>query len=279
MIVTLTLDPGLDLTYTLTESWVGEVDVHRATRATIEASGKGANVSRALHHNGVRTVAVLPLGGSTGHHLSELLDVEGVVHRTVPSVEATRVNITMAVRGRGPVKVNGPGGRLTGSDLEARKHEVATVLSDVTHDGEVWLAVCGSLPPGVGPAVVGELVALAHARDALCALDVSGEALTAAISEGADLVAPNQWELAEVSPRAASAGALVNSVGAGDALLSGWLARVAAPADRMIRALRWARAACLSPMTVAPALTYPPDPADGTTVGSVDCPHVERLTR
>ena len=56
-VVTLTLNPGLDLTYTLTESMVGEVDVHRATTATLEASGKGVNVSRALHANGIDTVA------------------------------------------------------------------------------------------------------------------------------------------------------------------------------------------------------------------------------
>ena len=40
MIVTLTLNPGLDLTYTVTESAVGEVDVHRAPSATLEASGQ-----------------------------------------------------------------------------------------------------------------------------------------------------------------------------------------------------------------------------------------------
>ena len=65
MIVTVTLNPGLDLTYTVTESSVGEVDVHRATTATLEASGKGVNVSRALHTNGIETVAVVARWTST----------------------------------------------------------------------------------------------------------------------------------------------------------------------------------------------------------------------
>jgi 1-phosphofructokinase len=317
MIVTLTLNPGLDLTYSLTESSVGEVDVHRAATATLEASGKGVNVSRALHINGVRTIAVLPLGGSTGHHLSELLDTEGVAHRSVPQEAATRVNTTIALSGGRTAKVNGPGGRLTGADLEALKVEVAAALRDVTDHDEVWLAVCGSLPPGVDPAVVGEFVALAHAHGARCVLDASGEALAAAISAGADLLAPNRLELAEVDPRAAAADSLedlaaaaadiardtgaallvslgeggalftdgdvvvhghgpaltpVNTAGAGDALLGGWLAGAAVPSDRMRRAIRWGRAACLSPSTVAAAPTDPPGPVDEITVDTVRHP-------
>ena len=328
MIVTLTLNPGLDLTYSLIESSIGEVDVHRATTATMEASGKGVNVSRALHINGVRTIAVLPLGGSTGHHLSELLDIEGVAHRSVAQEAATRVNTTIAVSGGRTAKVNGPGGRLSGADLQALELEVAAALSDPTDHDEVWLAVCGSLPPGVDPAVVGDFVALAHNHGARCVLDASGEALAAAISAGADLLAPNRLELAEVDPRAASAesledlaavasdiardtgaallvslgedGALftdgdvvvhghgpdltpVNTAGAGDALLSGWLAGAGAPADRMARAIRWGRAACLSPTTVAPALTDPLDPADPITVAPITVDtvrhHPERSTR
>lgn len=314
MIVTLTLNPGLDLTYMLTEPTVGEVDVHRATAATMEASGKGVNVSRALHANGVRTIAVLPLGGSTGHHLSELLGAEGVSHRSVPQDAPTRVNTTMALTGGRTAKVNGPGGRLTDADLHALEDEVEAVLHDDDDDGEVWLAVCGSLPPGVDPERVADFVDLAHAHGARCALDASGAALTVAIAAGADLLAPNRLELAEVDPRASGAdsieelgavaadiardtgtallvslggdGALftdgglalrgsgrvltpVNTAGAGDALLSGWLAAAAVPTDRLSRAIRWGRATCLSPTTVAPALSDPPDPTDMITVETI----------
>lgn len=314
MIVTLTLNPSLDLTYSLTESSVGEVDVHRARTATLEASGKGVNVSRALHANAVATIAVLPLGGATGHHLAELLDVEGVNYRSTAQKSATRVNTTLAVSGGRTAKVNGPGGRLADADLEGLKHQVDATLRGTAGDGELWLAVCGSLPPGIDPAVVAEFVTLAHARGAKCAIDASGQALTAAVSAGADLLAPNQLELAEVDHRAADAGSLdelacvavdvarttgasllvslgsdgalftdgslvlhghgpalapVNTAGAGDALLSGWLAGAATPSDRMNRAIRWGRAACLSPMTVAAALAGPAESTDGVQTDSI----------
>lgn len=333
MIVTLTLNPSLDLTYLLAETAVGQVEVHRATTATIEASGKGVNVSRALHANGRRTVAVLPLGGTTGHHLAELLGTDGVPFRSTTQRSDTRINTTLAVDGGHTAKVNGPGGHLTDADLAALKREVDAALHDAaTADGdqgahgagddqELWLAVCGSLPPGVDPAVLGEFVTLAHDRGARCAIDASGPALAAAIAAGADLLAPNRLELAEVAASAAAAqtihdlasvaldvaaatgaallvslgkdGALftdgtvvihghgpaltpVNTAGAGDALLSGWLARAAAPADRMQRAIRWGRAACLSSTTVAgpvsdlPHLSALSDPADPFTTVEID---------
>lgn len=313
MIATLTLNPGLDLTYSLDESSVGEVEVHRATTSTIEASGKGVNVSRALHLNGIHTVAVLPLGGSTGHHLAELLDAEGVTHRSTTAQTPTRINTTIALRGGDTAKVNGAGGSLSDSELEALKHEVTAALTAKSDDAEVWLAVCGSLPPGVDPETVADFVALAHDLGARCALDASGTALTAAISASADLLAPNRLELTEINPQAASArtleelgdvaagiardtgaallvslgrdGALftdgevrihgfgpalkpVNTAGAGDALLSGWLATPGTPTERMAHAIAWSRAACLATTTVAPAPSDPLDVTDPSTPSS-----------
>ena len=61
----------------------------------------------------------------------------------------------------------------------------------------------------------------------------------------------------------------VNTAGAGDALLSGWLGGAGAPAERMARAIRWSRAACLAPTTVAPPLSHQIDPADGVTVDHI----------
>jgi 1-phosphofructokinase len=299
---------------------VGEAEVHRAASATIEASGKGVNVSRALHANGVDTIAVLPLGGSTGHHLSELLRDEGVAHRTVSQATGTRINTTIALAQGETAKVNGPGGLLRAEDVDHLEREVEAALHSAP-GGEVWLAICGSLPPGVEPTVIGDLVELAHANQARCAVDASGDALSAAISAGADLLAPNRIELAEVDPQARTArslqelgqvaahlarttraellvslgrdGALytdgdlvlhghgptltpVNTAGAGDALLSGWLAGGATARERLARAISWGRAACLSPMTVAPALSEPEACSAAITVDDISKHHTER---
>ena len=163
--------------------------------------------------------------------------------------------------------------------------------------GPVWLAVCGSLPPGVGPDLVARLIGLARDRGVRCAVDSSGAGLRTALDAGADLLAPNGGELAAVSAAVRGAGSTaqiaaaarevaaaagvellvslgrdgalhtdgravlhgwgpplepVNTAGAGDALLAGWLAAEDDPRARLARAVGWGRSACLSPTTVDP---------------------------
>lgn len=296
MIVTLTLNPSLDLTYALAEDTLGAIEVHRARTSSLEASGKGVNVSRALHAAGVPSIAVLPAGGRTGHHLGELLEAEGLRHVSVPVTGETRINTSLLLASGQTVKVNGPGEALPRPDLDRLLDVLASVLATAPEDGtERWLAICGSLPPSLAPDVVGEFVDLAHRHTFRCAVDISGPPLAVAVRAHADLLAPNRLELGELVgvdvaeaalpdlARAAlllaadhaielivsmgSEGAIhtdgtqvlhgsgpalvpVNTAGAGDALLAGWLAEPGTPHERMARALAWGRSACLSPTTV-----------------------------
>jgi 1-phosphofructokinase len=298
VIITVTLNPGLDLTYTLPIA-DGDVDVHRATSSMLEASGKGVNVSRALAKVGVPTCAVLPTGGPTGRYLVELLDDEGVPHRVTAQAGETRVNTTALRPGGVTVKLNGPGGTLTLAEQENLLHQTTLALEEACKDATqpLWVAVCGSLPPGVDSKLVAKLVDLAHLHGAKCAVDASGEALTAALSAHADLLAPNRIELAEVSSAASASGPLeefaeaarelaiqtkaeflismgrdgalytdgrqllhgrgpvltpVNTAGAGDALLAGWLSTDAHPRVRLAHAITWGRSACVAATTVDP---------------------------
>jgi 1-phosphofructokinase len=294
-VVTVTANPALDVTYLLPPG-AQSGEVGRASRSTLEASGKGVNVSRALHAVGVPTFAVLPVGGPTGRCLVELLEDEAVPHRVVAQEGHTRINTTALRPGAGTVKLNGPGAGLPRNEQEALLAATGLALEDArSRHEETWLAVCGSLPPGVEAALVTELVELGHAHGARCAVDVSGEALEAALGARVDVLAPNRDELAEaldggtpidsvdrlvdvavsVSQDTGSHllismgadGALytdgvevlhatappltpVNTAGAGDALLAGWLSTTHPGRDRLAAAVRWGRSACLSPTTV-----------------------------
>ncbi len=319
MIVTLTPNPGLDLTYTFPPD-TGDVEVHRARTATLEASGKGVNVSRALARAGVATCAVLPVAGGTGRHLRELLGQEGVACRTVAQEGETRVNTTALRPGGETLKLNGPGARLAPAEQADLLAATAAALQPVAADGhERWLAMCGSLPPGMEPSSVAEVVSLAHRHGARVAVDASGSVLVAALAAGADLLAPNQIELAEILPegrlepgpqpvsvlaevarelsRSSGAellvslgpdGALwtdgrevlhgwgppltpVNTAGAGDALLAGWLVEAPSPRDRLARAVAWGRSACLAATTVDP---HPGrHGVEGISVVPLEAPH------
>lgn len=116
MIVTLTPNPSIDRTVAVPS--LGHGEVNRATSSRIDPGGKGVNVSRALAANGVSTVAVLPIGGPEGHLMSELLAEAGVRHDGVPVAGNLRMNIAVVEPDGTTTKVNEPGPTLDAGDIE-----------------------------------------------------------------------------------------------------------------------------------------------------------------
>jgi len=68
-VITLTPAPSLDRTYRLSVLTPGEV--HRARAVHSEFAGKGVNVTRALLVGGVSSVAIAPIGRNDSDHLPE----------------------------------------------------------------------------------------------------------------------------------------------------------------------------------------------------------------
>jgi len=297
MIVTLTPNPSLDRTVRLEELVPGVVN--RTSPARVEASGKGVNVTRVLSAHRRSSVAVLPAGGAEGYQLVALLSADGVKVCAVPVGGPVRVNVSVVTPGGQTTKLNEPGPLLSTSDIEAL---LAATVDAVR--GARWLVIAGTLPPGTGPDLVARAVVAGQAAGARVAVDTSGPALIAAAHAGADLLTPNVAELAETTGRpivtltdAVEAadqlgpavlvslggdGALlvspehclhavpppidvVNTVGAGDALLAGWVAdETDDPAARLARAVAWGSSACLAVGTAD--LPEHPVTADAVTI-------------
>ncbi|MFI2617912.1 1-phosphofructokinase [Streptomyces sp. NPDC018584] len=189
MILTVTPNPSLDRTYEVPS--LGRGEVVRATGDRMDPGGKGVNVSRAVAAAGVRTVAVLPLGGAPGALVATLLDEQGIEAAPVPVAGQTRSNIAVAEPDGTLTKINAPGPELSEDEREA----LLTAVGERSAGAE-WVACCGSLPRGLAPSWYAELVARAHAAGARIALDTSGPALLAALAERPDVVKPNAEELA-----------------------------------------------------------------------------------
>ncbi|MFC5908240.1 1-phosphofructokinase [Streptacidiphilus monticola] len=208
MIVTITPNPSLDRTYQLDALELG--GVNRATSDRVDPGGKGVNVSRALTAAGVRTTAVLPLGGFSGLLLSDLLLRQGIEVATVPVRGETRINVSV-VSPEGLTKVNAAGPELSEAESAAL---LAVVRRDFTGPDVQWLACCGSLPRGLAPEWYAELVGQVHSGGARIALDTSGPALLAALAARPDVVKPNRDELAEaVGRRLATVGDVFDAAG------------------------------------------------------------------
>ncbi|MEY2226784.1 1-phosphofructokinase [Streptomyces sp. BF23-19] len=189
MILTVTPNPSLDRAYEVPPLDRGRV--LRAGGERVDPGGKGVNVSRAVAAAGVRTTAVLPLGGAPGILLAELLGAQGVDVTAVSITGQTRSNIALTEPDGTLTKINSPGPALSPQESALLLDTVRSAATEAT-----WVACCGSLPRGVGPDWYADLVARAHAAGARIALDPSGPALPEVAAARPEVIKPDASELA-----------------------------------------------------------------------------------
>lgn len=194
MILTLTPNPSLDLTYELDELTRGEVQ--RAGSMSVEAGGKGINVSRNLIANGADSRAVAPVGGPSGEQFLSLLEGSGIDLVRVPVEEPVRMNVGVVENEGVVTKINAAGPRLSEEELDR-------VLTETTSaaQGAAWLAACGSLTPDAPTDFFARVVAVGREAGCRVAVDSSGPPMQAALEEGPDLIKPNLEELSEIVGR------------------------------------------------------------------------------
>jgi 1-phosphofructokinase len=204
MIVTVTPNPSIDRTVTLTAPLTRGA-VHRVSSVTTEPGGKGVNVARALTLAGLDAVAVLP-APATDPIVAALSDT-GVPFRCVPTTGAVRTNLAITEHDGTTTKLNEPGAALDAAALDALTRSVTA-----SAESAAWVVLSGSLPPGVPDDWYAEVVELLAQYPCRVAIDTSEgplAALVAAFDRAApDLIKPNAEELASVlgySPQALEA--------------------------------------------------------------------------
>ncbi|WP_218014403.1 1-phosphofructokinase family hexose kinase [Mycolicibacterium palauense] len=143
MIVTLTMNPALDIT---TE--IGTVQpTHKMRCGTpqYDPGGGGINVARVARVLGAPVSAIFPAGGVTGEALSRLLGMAGIPADRIPIAEPTRESFTVNELSTGKqFRFILPGPVLTDAEqiecLDRLRHTVG--VAD-------YVVASGSLPPGV----------------------------------------------------------------------------------------------------------------------------------
>jgi len=195
MILTLTPNPALDLTYHLRTLDVGAS--RRVPPAQQRAGGKGINVARVLHAQGHATHVVAPVGGGTGALVRADLESSGLPHVLLETGLETRRTLAL-VTPTATTNLNESGLALTAEQWDRLTELTAAALGP---GGATSILVCsGSMPPDAPPEAIARIVEVAHARGARCLVDTSSAPhLLAAAAAGADVLKPNHHELLAVT--------------------------------------------------------------------------------
>jgi 1-phosphofructokinase len=298
VIVTVTLNPSLDRTIEVDRLVRGTMV--RAGAARLDPGGKGVNVSRALAGNGVESCAVLPCGGGTGERVLGLLEAERVNTHAVRIAQATRSNLSLVEADGTVTKLNEPGAALSRDELDAvqaavveaaqsadwvvicgslppeapvdtyaelcRRCAAAGVRVALDTSGPALLAALAAHPTLVKPnrdeleeavgAPVNSLPETIAAAEGLIAWG-AGSVLASLGPDGAVLVTRDGAIVG-----AAHVDEVRSTVGAGDALLAGFLSVGTLGAAALAEGLAWGAAAVRLPGSRMPG----PDDIDRTNV-------------
>jgi 6-phosphofructokinase 2 len=195
MIVTLTLNPALDIS-TTTERVVPEHKL-RCEAPRRDPGGGGINVARVVDALGGRATAVFPAGGSTGQALlAALRGGGGLQPHPVPIAGETRHSFTVDERARDGVEYRFvlPGPDLSAVELDACLEAVVERAAEAA-----FVVASGSLPPGVPPDVYARLAAMLPPGGPRLIVDSSGPALRQ--TRGAWLLKPSLRELQVLAGR------------------------------------------------------------------------------
>lgn len=115
MIYTLTFNPSLDYIVTVPNFTCGMVN--RTSEEVIFPGGKGINVSIVLKNLGIENTALGFLAGFTGEELKHLIEQKGIRAEFISVAEGmTRINVKL--RAESETEINGQGPEIGKADIE-----------------------------------------------------------------------------------------------------------------------------------------------------------------
>ena len=116
MIYTVTFNPALDYVVKLPQMNLGEIN--RTKKEHISFGGKGINVSVVLRHLGFESIALGFVAGFTGNEIEEQVKAEGVIASFIHLKEGvSRINVK--IKAEEETEINGSGPVITQEDINA----------------------------------------------------------------------------------------------------------------------------------------------------------------
>ena len=187
MILSVTLNPAVD--HILFTEGIKLHDTNRVQSMQTDAGGKGINLSRIAVELGSKSVATGLLGGGAGAFISHVLQKQGVIANFVETENETRTNMNVESGDGPPTTFNAKGPLIHEKECELLQLRVERLAEDAE-----WVALGGSLPPGVPTDAFRTLGLIAKRRGCKVVLDADGEVMKYGLEAGPDFIKPNVRE-------------------------------------------------------------------------------------
>lgn len=191
-ILTLTMNSTIDVS-----TGIAHVVPERKLRCRVprhEAGGGGINVARAIRKLGDQSTALYTAGGPPGEILKKILSDEQLEHQPLSIAGWTRESVIVREDSSDrQFRFGMPG-------PEVQEKEWRHALDAVrNHDPfPDFVALSGSLPPGVPADFCARIAAIVRDRGSRLLLDTSGEPLRIAVDQGVFLIKPNRREFGQL---------------------------------------------------------------------------------
>lgn len=195
MILTVTLNPSVDISYRLDKFKIDEVN--RTAVAIKTAGGKGLNVTRVAHTLGSDVTATGILGGTIGTFITNQLADQGIKYDFYKINQESRNCIAILHEGK-QTEILEAGPHL--SELEANQFYYHFIQLINKYDVDV-ITISGSLPKGFSADVYKNLIRYANKENIPVVLDTSGPTLAAILKDSSLKLAaikPNREELSAI---------------------------------------------------------------------------------
>lgn len=189
-VVTITLNPALDLTGSVNQLNVGSVSL--VGQSSLHAAGKGVNVAKVLSELGAQVTVTGFLGRDNQELFCQLFEQLGVQDAFIRIAGATRINVKLVEQNGAVSDINFPGIQVTEADIEAFEATLQRLAQD--HD---YFVLAGSLPQGISPQRCAGWIAQLRSMNKKVLFDSSRDALLAGLDAKPWLIKPNDEELSQ----------------------------------------------------------------------------------
>lgn len=191
MIATVTLNPAVDYTVSLTQPLQKDT-VNRTATEQLTPGGKGINVSVILHRLGADTTVHGLLAGMTGQMIAHAVsDLHIPAQWLVLPEGSNRINMKLT-DADGTTEINGSGIALQETVLQ-------TLIAQLQAYGKDDIIVlAGSIPKGARASLYGDIMEQLRHTGAQFAVDAEGDALRETLSRQPLIIKPNLSELCDL---------------------------------------------------------------------------------